>query len=116
MDGLARHRRAIGKAALVLAWGPWGEVGMATTLDENSKKRMAAGPMPYFSNAEGCRGTETVIATGIPQGQVYKVNPETYIGMVNSPQDSHIAACGAGLYAGVCSALPTLKDSLPGNE
>jgi len=111
MDGLARHRRALGKAALVLAWGPWGEVGMATTLDENSKRRMMNSPMPYFSNAEGLDGLETVIRTGAAYGQVYKVNPEMFIGMVNMPQNSHVGQFQANFYRAVAPPLPTLNMS-----
>merc|ERR1719439_98591 len=50
MDGLARHRRAMGKPALAIQWGAWGEVGMAANLDANSKKRMMSSPMPPFTN------------------------------------------------------------------
>eukprot|EP01105_Mastigella_eilhardi_P026936 TRINITY_DN79_c0_g1_i2.p1 TRINITY_DN79_c0_g1~~TRINITY_DN79_c0_g1_i2.p1 ORF type:complete len:3211 (-),score=827.00 TRINITY_DN79_c0_g1_i2:42-9635(-) len=31
MDGLVRHRHAAGLAALAVHWGPWAEVGMATS-------------------------------------------------------------------------------------
>lgn len=114
MDGLARHRSALGKAALVLAWGPWGEVGMATTLDENTKRRMAQGPMPYFTNAEGLDGMETVISSGYPQGQVYKINPDVYVGMVNQPQDKHLGQQSVNFYSNVLTPLPCV-DITPAN-
>jgi len=33
LDALAHHRKLLGKEALSINWGPWGEVGMATQLD-----------------------------------------------------------------------------------
>jgi len=83
MDGIARHRRALGKPALTLQWGAWGEVGMAANLDAKSKQRMAAGPMPGFTNKEGIRGMEALISTGIAYGACHTVNPEVMIGMTN---------------------------------
>merc|ERR1740130_740060 len=84
---------------------------MATTLDERTKKRMAAGPMPYFSNAEGIDGTETVIASGYPQGQVYKVSPEAFIGMCNMPHSNPSACTQVNFYSTVAAPLPTLDFS-----
>jgi len=113
MDGLGRHRRALGKAALVISWGAWGEVGMATTLDENTKRRMAQGPMPYFTNAEGCDGLETVISTGAAYGQVYKITPENFMGFLNQPQGNHISGFTCNFYSGIAPILgPALKDSI----
>ncbi|CAJ1386321.1 unnamed protein product [Effrenium voratum] len=58
LDGLSRHRNALGKPCMAPQWGAWGEVGMAANLDDASKRRMAMSPMPPFTNAEGLYGME----------------------------------------------------------
>mmetsp|Transcript_83043 Transcript_83043/g.235593 ORF Transcript_83043/g.235593 Transcript_83043/m.235593 type:complete len:165 (-) Transcript_83043:17-511(-) len=75
LDGLARHRRALGKPAVAPQWGAWGEVGMAAEMDEASRRRMANSPMPFFSNAEGLRGFECLLRSGLAYGWVLKFNP-----------------------------------------
>jgi NAD(P)-dependent dehydrogenase (short-subunit alcohol dehydrogenase family) len=40
MDTLAFHRRALGKPALTINWGPWGGSGMAASLDARDIQRM----------------------------------------------------------------------------
>ncbi|GHG48275.1 type I polyketide synthase [Amycolatopsis bullii] len=45
LDGLARHRRAIGLPAVSIAWGPW-ETGMAGRLDERRATRVAGAATP----------------------------------------------------------------------
>jgi hypothetical protein len=84
LDAIARHRRSLGKPALTIQWGAWGEVGMAANLDENSKKRMAASPMPSFANWMGLKGLEGLISTNVAYGAVYQVNAEYLYGMTNS--------------------------------
>merc|ERR1712226_1357402 len=81
MDGLSRHRRALGKVSMAPQWGAWGEVGMAANLDDASRRRMANSPMPYFSNAEGIAGLEAGLRWGLPYFQVFKGNPPLMFGM-----------------------------------
>jgi len=82
LDGLVRHRRAMGKPAMAPQWGAWGDVGMAKNLDDASRRRMANGPFPYFTNAEGLHGMEQLIRSGFAYGQVMKCNPPVVFGMV----------------------------------
>lgn len=93
LDALARHRRALGKPCMAPQWGAWGEVGMASHLDENSKRRMANSPMPYFTNAEGLNGLECGLRTGLPYFSVYKINPTPLFGMIQG--DDVAAQCYA---------------------
>jgi hypothetical protein len=94
MDGIARHRKAMGMAATTFQWGAWGEVGMAANLDQASKKRMADSPMPPFTNAQGIHGMEALIKSGCAYGQIMQVNPEFVVGMTNAPPMGH-----QGLYS-----------------
>jgi hypothetical protein len=82
LDGLARHRRALGKVAMAPQWGAWGDVGMAANLDDASRRRMANSPMPYFSNAEGLAGLESLLRSNHMYGCVVKLNPMLVFGMV----------------------------------
>jgi hypothetical protein len=82
LDGLARHRRAMGKPCMAPQWGAWGDVGMAANLDEINRKRMANSPSPYFSNAEGLYGLECGLRSGLAYFQVFKILPKMYFGMI----------------------------------
>uniref|UniRef100_A0A7S1QI40 Ketoreductase domain-containing protein n=1 Tax=Alexandrium catenella TaxID=2925 RepID=A0A7S1QI40_ALECA len=82
LDGLARHRRALGKVCQAPQWGAWGDVGMAANLDDASRRRMANSPMPYFSNAEGLYGLECGLRSNLAFFSVYKFNPPLMFGMI----------------------------------
>jgi len=58
LDGLSRHRKALGKPSAAPQWGAWKEVGMASDMTEAQRMRFELSPMPPFSNAEGIRGLE----------------------------------------------------------
>merc|ERR1711971_602985 len=72
----------MGKPAMAPQWGAWGDVGMAANLDDASRRRMTNSPMPYFSNAEGLKGLEQGIRSGLPYFQVFKYNPPIMFGMI----------------------------------
>jgi len=82
LDGLARHRRALGKPCMAPQWGAWGDVGMAANLDDANRRRMANSPCPYFTNAEGLYGLECGLRSGVAYFQVMKIKPEMYFGMI----------------------------------
>jgi len=82
LDGIARHRIGRGKVAQAIQWGAWGDVGMAATMDQAMRNRVAMGPMPYFSNAEGLAGMEAGLKTGVPVFSVFKMNPQIMFGIV----------------------------------
>lgn len=81
-DGLARHRKAMGKPGQTMQWGGWGEVGMAANLDAANKRRMEMGPMPNFSNKEGLTGLEIGLKSNVPTFSVFKINPQGMFGMI----------------------------------
>lgn len=82
LDGIARHRRAIGKPAMAPQWGAWGDVGMAANLDDANRRRMMNSPTPYFSNAEGLFGLECGLRSNFAHFQVFKIRPDMYFGMI----------------------------------
>mmetsp|Transcript_84126 Transcript_84126/g.214145 ORF Transcript_84126/g.214145 Transcript_84126/m.214145 type:complete len:620 (+) Transcript_84126:52-1911(+) len=82
LDGLCRHRRALGLPAMAPQWGAWGDVGMAANLDDASRRRMTNSPMPYFSNAEGLYGLECGLRSSLAYFQVFKIKPEMFFGMI----------------------------------
>lgn len=91
LDGLARHRTALGKPCLAIQWGAWGEVGMAATMDETMRRRVMMGPMPYFTVAQGLQGLEGGLRTGLPGFSVFITNPPMMFGMIHS--DASVTAC-----------------------
>lgn len=82
LDGIARHRRALGKPGQTMQWGGWGEVGMAANLDAANKRRMEMGPMPSFSNAQGLTGMEIGLRTNVPAFSVCQINPSAMFAMI----------------------------------
>jgi len=76
MDALARQRRALDLPGMAVQWGAWGEVGMASTLDDASKRRMAQSPVPPFSNKEGLAGLERGLRSQLPYFTVMKYWPK----------------------------------------
>lgn len=79
MDGIARHRRAIGQVGTSIQWGAWGEAGMAASMDDMNKRRINEGPMPFFSNKEGLKGLEAGLLTDLPTFSVFKYNADVIL-------------------------------------
>lgn len=91
MDALCRHRRATGRPACAMQWGAWGEVGMAANLDAATIKRFNAGPSPPFLTAEGLKGLEAGLRTGLPGFAVFKSNAELQMTGLKACED--VKAC-----------------------
>eukprot|EP00966_Prymnesium_polylepis_P002290 52919-Prymnesium_polylepis.1 len=79
LDGIARHRRAIGLPGTSIQWGAWGEAGMAANMDAKLRKRLNDGMWPLFSNVEGLRGLEAGLLTDLPTFSVFKYNVEVLL-------------------------------------
>jgi len=78
LDTLCRHRRALGKPATAMQWAGWGEVGMAASMDALAKRRMADSHIPLFTNAQGLRGMELGLSTGLPVFCVMRYNANAF--------------------------------------
>jgi len=109
LDSLMRHRRALGKPGMAPQWGAWGEVGMAANLDDASRRRMANSPMPYFSVAEGLKGLEQGIRSGLPVFQVHKFNGAIMMGSVAGTDGSASSHHYRNFHSEVC-AIPFFYD------
>mmetsp|Transcript_96612 Transcript_96612/g.201921 ORF Transcript_96612/g.201921 Transcript_96612/m.201921 type:complete len:645 (-) Transcript_96612:97-2031(-) len=86
MDALARHRLASGRPACAIQWGAWGEVGMAASMDDAMRRRVMAGPYPYFTVKQGLEGLEGGLRTGLPGFSVFVVNPPVFYQMIQEDQ------------------------------
>ncbi len=53
LDALASSRRSQGLSGSSLAWGPWGQVGMAQLLDEDHQRRIARSGLRALPSEEG---------------------------------------------------------------
>lgn len=87
LDALARHRVALDMAGMAVQWGPWGEVGMAATMDDLNRKRYEQGPMPFFATKEGTAGLDIGLTTGLPNISVFKYNPGPMFKMIEHTRD-----------------------------
>jgi len=90
LDGIARHRRALGLPGMTVQWGAWGEAGMAASMDAVNRKRVNDGPMPFFTNKEGLQGLEAGLLTDMPTFSVFKYNIEFLLNSADTPPDSAI--------------------------
>jgi len=88
LDALARHRRALGRPALAIQWGAWGEVGMASQMDDAMRRRVMLGPYPYFTVKQGLEGLEGGLRTGLPGFSVFIVNPPVFFHMIGGDQST----------------------------
>lgn len=75
LDALCRHRGAFGKCGTAIQFGGWGEIGMASTMDAASRKRLDDSPWPMFETKSGLSGLENALKTGLPNVSVFKLNP-----------------------------------------
>ncbi|WHT21624.1 SDR family NAD(P)-dependent oxidoreductase [Crossiella sp. CA-258035] len=117
LDALAQQRREQGKPGVSLAWGPWGEGGMAAGLAEADKQRMArTGVTPLTSelglllfDAARTVDAATVVPmrwdTTVFQGEA----PPLLRGLVRTPVRRTLEAVSATAEQG-----PSLRDRLAG--
>ncbi|HKC11660.1 MAG TPA: beta-ketoacyl reductase, partial [Vicinamibacteria bacterium] len=73
LDALAHYRRAEGKPALAIDWGPWGDAGMAATLGPHDQRRWAEAGIGVIPSAEGVAVLERLLHSGRTQVTVLPV-------------------------------------------
>jgi acyl transferase domain-containing protein/NADPH:quinone reductase-like Zn-dependent oxidoreductase/acyl carrier protein len=74
MDTLMFYRRAQGKAALSVNWGPWGGSGMAANLDARDIQRMNDAGMSALAPDQGLAAMTKLLAHRVPQSGVFDLN------------------------------------------
>ncbi len=75
LDALGRRRRARGAAALSVGWGPWSEIGFATTdYGRRAHSRLESLGITRFAPDEGLRLLERALAAGRPHVAAMKVD------------------------------------------
>ncbi|CAJ1383779.1 unnamed protein product [Effrenium voratum] len=84
LDGLMRHRHALGRPGVAMQWGAWGEAGMAANMSAPMRAAIMSSHLPFFSNEEGFRGMHEGISCKLPSFAVFKHNPEVLVQMATS--------------------------------
>jgi acyl transferase domain-containing protein len=79
LDALAHHRRATGKVALSVNWGPWAEAGMAARLltEEESRRDWLSGAIngvSMLSTQQALRALERLLEDGAVQTSVMSID------------------------------------------
>ncbi len=80
MDGLAHARRASGRPALAINWGPWGDVGMAAA--EPVKRRLANEGWDTITSQQGWQITHALLQHDIAQAGVLPIDWATFVQQV----------------------------------
>jgi acyl transferase domain-containing protein/NADP-dependent 3-hydroxy acid dehydrogenase YdfG/acyl carrier protein len=86
MDTLMFYRRAQGKAALSVNWGPWGGSGMAANLDARDIQRMNDAGMAALTPEQGLASMTKLLAHRVPQSGVFDLNWSLLIKQYPDPQ------------------------------
>jgi acyl transferase domain-containing protein len=94
LDALAHHRRALGRTALSINWGTWGDTGMATRFlsDEGFKRQGRSGAtkgLGALSTRKALEALSRLVESGAVQAGVIPINWEewrrTYVTLTRAP-------------------------------
>jgi len=109
LDALAHYRQSLGLPALSINWGPWEEVGMAASSNANTARRWAGAGMQRIGLQDGMSAFELLLASGMPQAAVLRVNWPQYVNQVPAGSArSYIA----DLVSNVSNLQPHARESL----
>ena len=67
MDALAHYRRSLGLPGLSINWGPWGDTGMAASLNSRNKARLTAQGLTTIAPEQGLQILERVLGQTLAQ-------------------------------------------------
>jgi phthiocerol/phenolphthiocerol synthesis type-I polyketide synthase C len=86
MDALAWYRRAEGKPALSINWGPWAEVGLVSRPEQQRNlNRHGMIPIPV---ADGVRTLSKLLRSSATQVAVLRLDPSLIAGLLGAPAAS----------------------------
>lgn len=74
IDTLAHHRRALGKPALTINWGPWSGSGMAANLDARDLQRMEEAGMSALKPEDALTAMSQLLIHRVPQAGVFDLD------------------------------------------
>jgi acyl transferase domain-containing protein/D-arabinose 1-dehydrogenase-like Zn-dependent alcohol dehydrogenase/acyl carrier protein len=78
LDGLAAYRCSIGEPGLSINWGPWAEVGMASTVDAGAVSRWNEGGISLIMPDDGLTILERAMSGTSPQLVVLDIKWKRY--------------------------------------
>jgi acyl transferase domain-containing protein/NADPH:quinone reductase-like Zn-dependent oxidoreductase/acyl carrier protein/NADP-dependent 3-hydroxy acid dehydrogenase YdfG len=118
MDALAHYRRARGKNATSINWGPWADVGMAASLGSRDQQRWAQVGVSAIGIEQGMTILEDLLQDGPAQPCVFGVDWPTFLAQYPLGEEPKLLS---SLAAGVekkraaqprAAAAPTLAKQL----
>jgi NAD(P)-dependent dehydrogenase (short-subunit alcohol dehydrogenase family)/acyl carrier protein len=71
MDALAHYRRGKGLAALSVSWGPWADVGMAASMQDQTERRWSAQGIEAMTTAQGLLTLNRLLQQDAPHVGVF---------------------------------------------
>ncbi|PYQ39697.1 MAG: hypothetical protein DMF77_20715 [Acidobacteria bacterium] len=92
LDGLAHHRRSVGKPALSIDWGPWSDNGMAASLGGHDQRRWADVGLSPIPPDEGMAILERVIGSGLAQVTVLPVQWPRFLAQFEAGSEPRLFA------------------------
>jgi len=98
MDALAHRRQVQGLPALSINWGPWGEVGMAASLDGRGQHRITDQGMGFISPENGMEAFGQLLEKDTAQVAVLPMDWDKYVQyyptLTGQPYLSHLVTNG----------------------
>lgn len=90
LDTLAARRRAAGRPALSINWGPWAEAGMAAKLGDREQQRMQDSGMTPLNSGRALQAMEQLLHHGAIQAGVFDVQWDKLVRTLAAPSKKQL--------------------------